>query len=48
MVPRHDRAADIDAEWWVWHIMIMRGRMAAAKQCRKEPEKNDPKARVKA
>jgi hypothetical protein len=37
MVRRHNRAAYIDAEWWVWQFMIMRRRMAAAKHCRKEP-----------
>jgi hypothetical protein len=43
-----DRAAGVDAERWVCHVVIMDRRMAAAERYRSYPKENDAKAPVKA
>jgi hypothetical protein len=47
VISRHDCAAGIDAERWVWHVVIIDRRMAAAEHCRRDPEDDDPDAPVK-
>jgi hypothetical protein len=48
VIPRHARAAGVGTERWVWHVVIVGRRMAAAERGRKEPQEKDPKAPVKA
>ena len=46
-IREEDCATDVDAKQWVWLVVIMGRRMAAAEHCRSYPKDDDAEAPVK-